>query len=158
MDPELQKVEKALAAHTPARVPEALEARVFEILDGGPHTGSGTLIRFPLLRYIGAAAAVLIAATGVFFSVLNSLPKDTTGSGRVAGDATPRRAFIPVRAENVFEGASDEGLTLTEDNRPVQKLRYRFSDTYRWENPEDGSTIEMVVPRERLLLVPARTD
>ncbi len=159
-------LEAALRELEPVEVPRELEARIFEIFEGRVSEASGgtgsKVVRFPVLRSIGAAAAIAIAATGVLFAVINTMDRSRSGNGGpLAGDATqlPTSAtFVPVRAENVFQGAQDEGVYFTDERVPVRQIRYQFSNSFRWENPQDGSTIEMTVPQEKLFIVPLRTD
>ena len=171
MEKEIEKLETALGELTPAAVPEALEARVHGVFSGQaalqsiPTNEPTNIVAFPRWRAFGSAAAVAVAMVGVFFAALNSMDSgnrsgNASGGVPLAGDATPNidRTFVPVRAENVFEGAQKEEFFLTEDQLPVQKVRYQFSDSYIWENPSDGTSIEMTVPRERLFIVPVRTD
>lgn len=121
---------------------------------------------------MGAAAAVLIAGIGVFFAVLNQFgphsgtspaPLATGRSNSIAPGTTeapapPRPVLVPVSADNVFEGVRDEGIILSSDNIPVRQLRYRFTDSMLLENPEDGSEVQLSMPREHLYLVPVQTD
>jgi hypothetical protein len=167
MEKEIEKLETALGEFTPAAVPEALEARILDVFAGrqAPQAIADNeptnIVAFPLWRALGSAAAVAVAIVGVFFAALNSMDSgDNAGGVPLAGDAPPNseRTFVPVRAENVFEGAQEEEFFLTKDQLPVQKVRYQFSDSYLWENPADGTSIEMTVPRERLFIVPVRTD
>ncbi len=157
---DLHQLEAELEALEPAPVSDDLSAKVLGIFDGETLAAvPDKVVRFPFLQRLGTAAAVAIAAVGVTFAVLNNLPKNQGGSsGDVAERAELKKTFVPVAAENIFEGVRNEGVTLTGDNRPVQKLRYQFSDSYQWVNPDDGSTIEMTVPRERIILVPVPTD
>jgi hypothetical protein len=72
--------------------------------------------------------------------------------------APGKAPFVPLHTENIFEGVHDEGLFLTNDKVPVQSVRYRFSDSFKWKNTQDGSVIEMTIPSERLFLLPVHTD
>ena len=155
--------ESNLREFPPANVPPALQSRILEIFDtpgeeSQPAVVAENISKFHLLRPLAVAAAILIAATGVFFAVLNNLdthPGTTPGTMVMAPDKAP---FVPVHAENVFEGVNDEGFFLTGGKMPVHGVRYRFSDSFKWENPEDGSVIKMTIPSERLYLLPVRTD
>ena len=168
MENDTKELEDRLSALQPAPVPEGTEARVLEIFDGEiPLTASpdfaeaDKVIPFPLWRRLGAVAAVLVACTGVFFALLNNFGPTPDG-GTIANKTTPANpaapTFHPVSAEDVFEGIRDGGVFLSEDGEPVRELHYHFSNSFRWENPDDGSVIEMKVPRERNFLVPVRTD
>jgi hypothetical protein len=161
---EDENFESTLRELSPAKVPPPLQSRILEIFDALPETenqpakAAENISRFHFLRPLAAAAAILIAATGVFFAVLNNL--DTpTGANPGGMVMTPGKApFVPVHTENIFEGVDDEGLFLTGGKVPVHGVRYRFSDSFQWENREDGSVIKMTIPSERLYLLPVRTD
>jgi hypothetical protein len=163
MNPEDEHFESKLREFTPVEVPQALQSRILEIFET-PETGrqpedfADKVTAFPILRPLAVAAAVLVAATGVFFAVLNNLSTNPgTGPGTIAENPATK-SFVPLRAENVFEGVDDEGLFLTGGKIPVHGVRYRFSDSFHWTNPKDGSVIKMTVPSERLYLIPVRTD
>ena len=40
----------------------------------------------------------------------------------------------------------------------MQAVRHQITGTYTWENPEDGSRIEIQVPVERIRYIPVHTD
>ena len=163
MNPEDEHFESKLREFTPVEVPQALQSRILEIFetpetDRQPEDFVDKVTAFPILRPLAIAAAVLVAATGVFFAVLNNLSTNPgTGPGTIAENPATK-SFVPLRAENVFEGVDDEGLFLTGGKIPVHGVRYRFSDSFHWTNPKDGSVIKMTVPSERLYLIPVRTD
>ncbi|MCP4849053.1 MAG: hypothetical protein GY899_14020 [Verrucomicrobiaceae bacterium] len=164
MTQEDKDFEASLRELSPAEVPGALQSQILESLETAYEEGrqptvvAGTISKFRFLRPLAVAAAILIAATGVFFAVLNNLdthPGTPPGTMAMTSNKVP---FVPVHAENIFEGVEDEGLFLTGEKMPVHGVRYRFSDSFKWENPEDGSIIKMTIPSERLYLLPVRTD
>jgi hypothetical protein len=59
-----------------------------------------------------------------------------------------------VRMEQHLANRIDDGVFIMGDRIGVQQFRYQFVDTVVWEDPRDGSTIEMSVPREEIVLVP----
>lgn len=69
----------------------------------------------------------------------------------------PGPDYEPVKAENTLAAAEDEGVVMVGDNRAARQVRYHFVDTVVWENPMDGSTIEVSVPREEVVLIPLDT-
>jgi hypothetical protein len=164
MAQEDEHFESSLREFPPAELPQPLQSSILELFDtpaetaGQPAAAAENISRFSLLSPLAVAAAILIAATGVFFAVLNNLdthpgtPPDNMVMSR------EKAPFVPVHAKNVFEGVDDEGIFLTGGKVPVHGVRYRFSDSFQWKNPKNGSVIEMTVPSERLYLIPVRTD
>ena len=79
MDHEADDFESSLREFSPAKVPDALQSRILEIADNNPEkelhpaAGTGNIRKFHFLSPLAAAAAILIAATGVFFAVLNNI-------------------------------------------------------------------------------------
>ena len=165
MKTELQEIEHKLHELKPAKVPESLNAQIEKIFESSKSnqdfdSHEQKTIRFPKLQKISAAAALLIASIGVFFAVLNdrNSNNETATSKDPLFETTNKDQFIPINAKNVFEGVTDEGLFLSKDKAPYHGLRYQFLDSFLWKNEEDGSSIEMKVPSQRLFLVPIKTD
>ena len=110
MDADLQKLESQLRELKPAPVPPALSDQVVAVFDGRGETAAvAPVVRFPALRTLGAAAALLVAAVGITFTALNTTGSDPDPDpGPVAGDAGPLstagKTFVPIRAEKRFRG------------------------------------------------------
>jgi hypothetical protein len=62
-----------------------------------------------------------------------------------------------VQAINALQGLVDEGMVLIEDDLPAYRYRYHFTDTLRLENPQDGTQLEIAIPREEVVFVPMLT-
>ncbi len=179
-DPTDSTLERELASLKPNAVPDALRERMSALFSSAPEAEPPAaplapptvenVVPFPLWRRAGAVAAVLVAGVGVYFAALNSFRTSTPAANALADGAPsppapvagqPARkvdTYIPARAENIFEGVRDGGVVLDSNRVPVRVLDFQLSDSYQWENPEDGSTIRLTVPRERRYLVPVRTD
>jgi hypothetical protein len=164
MDHEADDFESSLREFSPAKLSDALQSRILEIADNNPAkelhpaTDTGNIRKFHFLRPLAAAAAILITATGVFFAVLNNIETNSAANADGMAMAPEKAPFVPLHTENIFEGVHDDGLFLTNEKVPVQGVRYRFSDSFKWKNPQDGSVIEMTIPSERLFLLPVQTD
>jgi len=163
MNPENEHFESELREFTPAELPQPLQSRILGIFDTAAQSTSPEDIAvkvtsFRILKSLAVAAAVLIAVTGVFFAVLNNLSTNPQPPPGGIAKQPSTESFVPLHAENVFEGVEDEGLFLTGEKIPVHGVRYRFSDSFHWQNPKNGSVIKMTVPSERLYLIPVRTD
>ena len=165
MKTDLKEIEQKLHALEPAKLPDAVNTRIEKIFERSdpeqtPQLTDRKIILFPKLQKISAVAALLIASIGVFFAVLNdrNSSNETASSKDTVDKAINKDQFIPINAKNVFEGVTDEGLFLSKDKAPFHGLRYQFLDSFLWQNEEDGSSIEMEVPSQRLFLVPIKTD
>ncbi len=66
-------------------------------------------------------------------------------------------AFEPNALENRFVAVSDDGVVGVLGEVPFRRVRYQLADSYQWSNTEDGSRLEMIVPREEVLLLPLVT-
>jgi hypothetical protein len=166
---ELQKLEQHLRQLLPAEPGEALTARIFDAFDTpsdaapaavGNITPLPTKARASWAQPFAAAAAVVLIA-GIVALVGLSRPSDQGKAAEVRPGiviaAQPAR-FVPSRAQNSYQGSQVDGLIFTEDRRPMQAVRHQFIETYIWENPADGSRVEVRVPVERIRYVPVPTD
>jgi len=93
-----------------------------------------------------------------FLNDSNNNSKSTTSTATNPSPKKDNNQFIPVRAENIFEGLAEDQIILSQDKIPYQGLRYQFSDSFIWKNKDDGTIIEMKVPSQRLYYVPIKTD
>ena len=71
----------------------------------------------------------------------------------VALEPASSTKYIPVKVRHVLMNAQEEGIFYIDDHIPARKMRYRFVDSYTWKNPADGSSLQVTVPREEVLLV-----
>ncbi len=165
MKTDLKEIEQNLQELKPAKLPDDLNTKIENMFENSVHipnkdANHRKIIWLPKMQKLYAAAALLIASIGVFFATLNdqnSSNKSTTSKNSLE-EPVKRNQFIPINAKNVFEGVKDDGLFLSKDKTPYHGLRYQFSDSFLWKNEEDGSSIEMKVPSQRLFFVPIKTD
>ncbi len=164
MKTDLKEIEQKLHELKPAKLPDDLSAKIENIFENSDHiqnkhTALRKIIWLPKMQKISAVAALLIACVGVFFAILNdqNSSNKTTSSKVSVNKPLKKDQFVPTNAKNVFEGVKDEGLFLSKDKIPYHGVRYQFLDSFLWENEEDGSSIEMKVPSQRLFLVPIKT-
>jgi len=165
MKTDLKEIERNLQELNPAKLPDDLDAKIEKIFKNSLHlsnedTTHGKIIWLPKMQKLSAAAALLIASIGVFFATLNdqNSSNEATTSKNSVEEPVKGNQFIPINAKKVFEGVKDDGFFLSKDKTPYHGLRYQFSDSFLWENEEDGSSIEMEVPSQRLFFVPIKTD
>ncbi|MCC5840182.1 MAG: hypothetical protein JJT96_08660 [Opitutales bacterium] len=110
-------------------------------------------------RYtLTALAALMTLGVGSWW-LLQSAPEPTAAppSPAMIADRQEDPASFGMRAvrmEQHLANRIDDGVFIMGDRIGVQQFRYQFVDTVIWEDPRDGSTIEMSVPREEIVLVP----
>ena len=110
-------------------------------------------------RYLfSALAALLVLGLGSWWLLDSGNPQDPTRpTVSNLADRTENPASFGMRAvrmEQHLANRIDDGVFIMGDRIGVQQFRYQFIDTVVWEDPRDGSTIEMSVPREEIVLVP----
>lgn len=69
----------------------------------------------------------------------------------------PEEAEARMRAQNELQKRVDEGLVFLDNGVAARRYRYEFIDRMVWENPEDGTRMEMAIPREEFVLVPVHS-
>lgn len=62
-----------------------------------------------------------------------------------------------VRAQNELQKRVDEGLVFLDNGVAARRYRYEFIDRMVWEDPEDGTRMEVAIPREEVVLVPVHS-
>ncbi|MCC5807016.1 MAG: hypothetical protein JJU00_11875 [Opitutales bacterium] len=155
--PDNDPLEAELAGLRPKPLPPVLEQR----LRAAPVRGAAA--RLPALcmraRFILPLAAVLFLSLGGIAVWMWTHGDADPGSPAVArtdpaDTAAPSPRMRPVRAENYLANRIDEGVFIVGNHIAARQYRYQFVDTVVWEDPRDGTTVEMSVPREEIVLVP----
>ena len=73
----------------------------------------------------------------------------------VAASAEPTpAAFKPVRATKFLYESLAEGPVMLSDGLPVRRVCNRYVDTYTWRNPRTRASVQWIVPREEVRVVP----
>lgn len=115
---------------------------------------------------LAVAASLLITFGILLFNGRLALGPTTaqTGPGEGASESAAadeveleRDEFKPVLAENNLLNRIDEGIVFLRNGLTARRYRYEFVDRVVWQNPVDGATVEMEVPREEVVLVPVQT-
>ena len=153
-DPSLQELESALQKLEPNAPSEELTARIFSAFDTPTDAAPAEVESVTPIEsssswfqpFAAAAAVALIA--GVVAIIGLNRPSGTEDSP----------TYLPAHAQNTYEGSEVDGIVFNKGSHPMQKVRHQFTDTYTWENPDDGSRVEIRVPVERVRYVPVPTD
>ncbi len=162
---EFEDMEKELRRLCPAPPSEGLQSRIVKELDektthalkkraGGIHFRNFKLRWAASLAL--AAALAIVAFLGIPKSAkVNDTPPPPIVEVEipVAVDSPSTSKYVPVEARHVLMNAQEEGIFYIGDHIPARKMRYRFVDSYTWKNPADGSSLQVAVPREEVLLV-----
>jgi hypothetical protein len=62
--------------------------------------------------------------------------------------------FKPVGATKFLYASLDEGPALLSDGLPARRVCNRYVDKYTWRNPRTRASVQWIVPREEVRLVP----
>lgn len=153
-----QELEKELASLRPAQATERLKSRIGQALAGREETRKPmTLKLWPVFALAAAACLTLLA---VVFIALFSKTHDAHANGvglqpsAKEPSETRRGEFQPVQGERRLLEAVDEGIVMTENRKPIRKLRYEFVDIVTLVNQNDGSVFTIEIPRKEILFVP----
>jgi hypothetical protein len=116
---------------------------------------------------LAVAASMLITFGILLFNGRLALGPPTTTESELTDSRTEsiptvdiepdRDEFKPVLAENNLQNRIDEGIVFLRNGLTARRYRYEFVDRVVWQNPVDGATVEMNVPREEVVLVPVQT-
>lgn len=154
MDDPLQDLENELKALQPARPSALLTERVAQAMAASAEPAVETRRRraLPWLAW-GLAASVALVVT---LSWQHRRPSTAAPELQVAATqaASPDR-YEPVDATNVLYDLQDEGPARLDDGSPARQMRYRYLDTYTWQNPRDKSSVKWSVPRDEIRVIPA---
>ena len=111
--------------------------------------------------------AALVCLTGFLGALVvrqgwDEIKSNATQTETLVGDPTDTPlmvdlTFSPSSLENRFVGASDDGIIGAVGDVTFRRVRYQLMDTYHWANLEDGSSLEMIIPREEILFLPVVT-
>ena len=168
---DLDETGRSLRKLVPMRPKAEVWHRIEEQMRRGQPTEAGRESRSDLIRFSGlllpvAAAALLVIAIPIvlFFTA------EENGEGFVYSErfepqlerttAAPKSKqfrYHPVNARRVLYNATEEGTILLQDETPLLRIRYQFIDSFLWEDPERGASLEIEVPLEEVVLVEMET-
>lgn len=153
---ELAQLEQNLKQLAPAEPSESLTERIFSAFETPPDAAPAEIVdtATPMPKpaaswaqpFAAAAAVVLIA--GIVALI---------GLTRPSNDS-PQVRFVPAHEQDTYKGSDMGDIIFTEGRQPLQAVRHQFTKSYTWENPKDGSRVEVTFPLERVRYVPVQTD
>ena len=95
----------------------------------------------------GGIMAVYLGRTGV--------PRSTAPVVRAPAFTEPAvAAFKPVGATKFLYESLDAGMVLLSDGLPARRVCNRYVDTYTWRNPRTRASVQWIVPRAEVRVVP----
>ncbi len=168
---EFEDIERELRQLRPAPPSEGLQARMAEeLVEKATHTvdkrAGGILFQNFRFRWAASFALVAVFAIIAFLSIpdtaqVSDTPPTAMDMAEVEIPAAQEPAspskYIPAKVSHVLMNALEEGIFYIDDHIPVRKMRYSFVDTFTWKNPADGSSLQVTVPREEVLMVHLNT-
>lgn len=63
--------------------------------------------------------------------------------------------YRPVGAASVLYDLREDGTASRTNSSSVRRLRYRYVDTYTWENPTTHASLKWSLPRDEVRVLPA---
>lgn len=167
-----EDVERELRATRPAAASSDLMSKLETALADDaaivdfPATDDRATVRVWLLRGAALAACVtlllsLVARRDATPRADESRPTPDAARQQTAQPAhseplEPSRQFTPVQYANFLVSAQDEGLVNEPGEAPLRRVRYQYYDVCTIEDEARGERIEMIVPREEVLLFRAQ--
>ena len=168
MDDTLQELENELRALAPRRPAMELLARLEQDLGAAGSADASVRKLAPIISWgrfgwpLAAAAAVALLMTfGVLrrqtaapdqvqpaLDVRSLVPAPVTSQYR-------SNTYHPVAATNVLYDMQVETPTPAADDRSERRVRYRYLDTYTWQNPATHASLKWSVPRDEVRVIPA---
>ena len=173
MDAGLLQLERELSSLTPAGPSRLLAERLTEAVEGarsGP-TGIESMPRatarpatvIPWRRVVLPTAAAAAAAVFVLPEASRRGMQPVAGDGgppsrpdsNVAKAADPGIRWVPMPRRSEYRVVDNTGLVLTDEAAPLVEFRVRQMDHHEWRNPEENSSIQLSIPREQRVVLPA---
>ena len=165
MDDPLQDLEAELRLLRPRTLSAGLLARVEEELTGLEAARAAHTVRrwqFPLAGaprwLIWPVATALVAVCGIAIAYWwwPAIPSRSPAlSAQVSAPAEPASAFFkPVAATQFLYESLDEGPVILSDGVPARRVCDRYVDTYTWRNPRTRASVQWIVPRAEVRVVP----
>ena len=164
MDDAFQDLEAELRQLRPRTLSAGLLARVEEELTGPEATKAAHPVRRWQFPPAGAprwlvwpTATALVALGGIAIviwwpAVASKLPAPST---QVSPPAEPALAFFkPVAATKFLYESLDEGPVTLSDGLPARRVCDRYVDTYTWRNSRTRASVQWIVPRAEVRVVP----
>ncbi len=116
----------------------------------------------PALGWIasGAVAALLVVlavrAPGNADTILKISPGSHESAPVETGASAAETAsdLGEVATSRQLVNATEEELLVNDDQEPTRRMRFTFIERHTWTDPETGSTVEVEIPREDVVLVP----
>lgn len=164
MDDPLQDLEAELRQLRPRTLSAGLLARVEEELAGPEAARAAHPVRqwqFPPAgapRWLGwpvAAALVAVCGIAIVYWWPAVASRSPAPSAQVSASAKPASAFFkPVAATQFLYESLDEGPVMLSDGLPARRVCNRYVDTYTWRNPRTRASVQWIVPRAEVRVVP----
>jgi len=164
MDDPLQDLEAELRQLRPRTLSAGLLARVEEELTGPKAVRAAHPVRrwhFPPAGaprwLVWPVATALVALCGIAIVIWwpAVASKSPAPSAQVSPPTEPASAFFkPVAATQFLYESLDEGPVILSDGVPARRVCDRYVDTYTWRNPRTRASVQWIVPRAEVRVVP----
>jgi hypothetical protein len=155
-DSEFEESLRRLAPVAPGagleeRIAVALAEPVVASPTAGLLRGRGDRLRRILWPGLGWAMGGAAAASVALLAF--SAPRATVQT--VAKTEPPASLFEPEESAREVVSSEEAGTLYDEDNQPSTLMRYTSIERHSWTNPATGAYVEVEIPRQDVVLVPA---
>ena len=164
MDDPLQDLEAELRQLRPRTLSAGLLARVEEELTGPEAARAAHPVRrwqFPpagaprWLLWPVATALVAVCGIAIAYWWPAVASRSPAPSAQVSVPTEPALAsFRPVAATQFLYESLDEGPVMLSSGLPARRVCNRYVDTYTWRNPRTRASVQWLVPRAEVRVVP----
>jgi hypothetical protein len=164
MDDPLQDLEAELRQLCPRTLSAGLLARVEEELTGPeaareadpvrrwqfPPAGAPRWLLWPVATSLVAVCGIAVAYWWPAVASRSPAP-----SAQVSAPTEPASAsFKPVAATQFLYESLDEGPVMLSSGLPARRVCNRYVDTYTWRNPRTRASVQWIIPRAEVRVVP----
>lgn len=150
---ELQRDQKRIAANQTAVNQRISNRRRNGILIGSMVACVVVLVGITLKQSQQPSVAIESEAGGA-----ESLPTQVAATIPTKNKSVRRSdALVPVSSKGYLINAAAGGIIESEDG-PRQRLRLDFEDVDYWHDPNTSTDIQIISPRQEVIIVPLRTD
>ena len=164
-DDVLLQLERELKSLTPVAPSRALMQRLTPVMHptAAPAVTSSSLsssmAHFPWKRMVTPAAAA--AAAMAVMSLLQHRRGNAVAVGSAApadDEAAPTIKWTPMPMKKEYRSLVDSGYMLDENHAFHQGITLDALEQHEWRNPQDNSSIRLIIPKQESFLLPAAAD
>lgn len=164
-DAALLQLERELKSLTPVAPSRALMQRLTLVMDPAAapsitaSSPSNRVLHFPWKRMVTPAAAA--AAAVAVMSLTQQRRGNAVAGGNAGGaedEAAPTIKWTPMPMKKEYRNLVDKGYFVDENNVLRQGLSLDALEQHEWRNPQDNSSIRLIIPKQESFVLPAAVE